>query len=390
MAATLNFRFLANDKGLSDGIKRSKKQLTGLERTTKNVASGMKRALGGVGIAIGISAITHALAGAGRAAAADAKSQRLLALQMRTTTKASDEQIASNEKFIGTLSNQVGVVDDELRPAFAKLLRGTGKVGKAQKLLKIALDGSAASGKPLSTVSDALTKAFNGNFTTLYKLAPQLKATKGGIDDYAASVKGAAVTAVDPFTKLTVVLDNLNEQVGAALLPAFEGLANFFIDNGPAISQFITDLFNPKTAIGQAFKKFGDTFGEFAVQVDDLFKRFDPNKKSGVVGFFEVLKAAVDLLAFSLEHVINLVDLLKGDNAYLKLVNVDPAVREQAARDLNLGGSQISTFTGSAAEKSGAKTYIINVNKATVSAPDVIREIQRYERQTGKTYLVTR
>jgi hypothetical protein len=382
--------FIGDYTDLKKKTERAEKSLERMRKKVQHQSRMMNQAFKKIGAGLGFFAITNALKRAGEAAANDARSQRLLALQLKTTTKASDKQIASNEKFIDTLSNQVGIVDDELRPAFAKLLRGTGKVGKSQKLLKIALDGSAASGKPLSNVADALTKAFNGNFTTLYKLAPQLKKTKGGIDEYAASVKGAAATAVDPFTKLTVVLDNLNEQVGTALLPAFQGLANFFIDNGPAISQFIKDLFDPKTALGQSFKKFGDTFADFAVQVDDLFKRFDPNKKSGVVGFFEVLKVAVDLVAIALEKVINLVDLLKGDNAYLKLVSTDAGVREQAARDLNLGGTQLQSFTGSVAEKTGMKQYVINVNKAIISAPDVIREIQRFERQTGKTYLVNR
>jgi hypothetical protein len=384
MAATLNFRFLANDKGLSDGIKRSKKQLSGLERTTKTVASGMKRALGGVGLAIGVSALTSALASAGRAAAADAKSQRLLALQMQTTTKASDKQIASNEKFIGTLSNQVGIVDDELRPAFAKLLRGTGKVKTAQKLLKVALDGSVASGKPLSTVSDALTKAFNGNFTTLYKLAPQLKKTKGGIDEYAASVENAAITGADPFSKLSTVLDNLNEQVGTALLPGFEKLANFFIDNGPAISQFITDLFDPKSKIGKSFQEFGNKLEDLATSVNDFFIQFDPDKKSGVIGFFQAVKTAIDGVITSIEIANNLINL--PANAYESGQKTGQNIVDRAAASkVQL---PIPSFTGR--NTTGQTNYTINVNKATVSAPDIIREIQRLERQTGKKYLATK
>jgi len=388
MAATLNFRFLANDKGLSDGIKRSKKQLSGLERTTKTVATGMKRALSGVGLAIGVSALTSALASAGRAAAADAKSQRLLALQMKTTTNATTKQIAANEEFIGGLSNQVGIVDDELRPAFAKLLRGTGKVEKAQKLLKIALDGSAASGKPLSTVSDALTKAFNGNFTTLYKLAPQLKKTKGGIDDYAKSVRGAATTAADPYSKLSVVLDNLNEQVGTALLPAFEGLSNFFIKNGPAISKFLKDLFDPKTPMGQAMERLGQVIDKVVKAVDGFFTQFDPDKKSGVLGFFRVLQAALDTVATTLDIIINSLNLITGNEAAKKILNgKDVSNPFASAIDLGItkgagigaGGANMSTL--------GSSNYTINVNKSNMAPGDIVREIQRYERQTGKKYL---
>jgi hypothetical protein len=386
--ATLNFRFIANDKGLQDGIKRSKKQLSSLERTTKTVATGMKRALSGVGLAIGVSALTSALASAGRAASEDAKSQRLLALQMKTTTNATAEQVSQTEDFIGKLSNQVGIMDDELRPAFAKLLRGTGKVSVAQKLLKIALDGSTASGKPLSTVSDALTKAFNGNFTTLYKLAPQLKKTKGGIDEYATSVKGAAKTGATSFSKLSTVLDNLNEQIGTALLPAFEGLSNFFIDNGPAISKFIQDLFNPKTPMGQAMERLGQVIDKVVKAVNTFFMQFDPDKKSGVLGFFRVLQAALDLVAGTLDIIINSLNLITGNEAAQKILNgKDVSNPFASAIDLGItkgagigaGGSNMSTL--------GSSNYTINVNKSNMAPGDIIREIQRYERQTGKKYL---
>ena len=378
--ATLNFKFLANDKGLQDGIKRSKKQLSGLERTTKSVASGMKRALGGVGLAIGISAITSALASAGRAAAADAKSQRLLALQMKTTTHATAKQVAGTEKYIGALSNQVGIVDDELRPAFAKLLRGTGKVAKAQKLLMIALDGAAASGKPLATISDALTKANNGNYTSLYRLAPQLKKTKGGIDEYAKSVKGAARTAADPYSKLTVILDNLNEQVGTALLPMFEALANFFVDNGPIISKFIKDLFEPKTKLGSSFAKFGKILGELFVQIDELFKNFDPDKKSGVVGFFTILNALLETTVDLIDKIVGGIKFIAGNTE-----DLGPVASKNIDMIANYGTVGLASIPGAVVPKN--TSYNINVNKATINAAELVKEIQRYERVTGKKYV---
>ena len=60
-----------------------------------------------------------------------------------------------NDKFIDTLSNQVGIVDDDLRPAMGQLVRATGDTAKSQKLLRLALDASAVSGKPLNTVARA-------------------------------------------------------------------------------------------------------------------------------------------------------------------------------------------------------------------------------------------
>jgi hypothetical protein len=302
------------------------------------------------------------------------------------------------------LSNQVGIVDDELRPAFAKLLRGTGRVGKAQKLLKIALDGAAASGKPLSSISDALTKAFNGNFTTLYKLAPQLKKTKGGIEEYAESVKNAAVTSANPFDKLSVVLDNLNEQVGTALLPAFEGLANFLIDNGPAISKFLEDLFDPNSATGKKVKEFGDKLAELGDKVNDFFKRFDPEKKDGVVGFFTLAKIAADGFLFVLDRIISAMDQLTAKSGFLAVTIGSEKDKKSTITGImkDLGFSKESIDKVNSANLSGMNrpelpvqkfegrntgTYNININKATMTPEQIIKEIQKYERITGRKYV---
>ena len=380
--------FIGDYTDLKKKTERAEKSLERMRKKVQTQSRMMNQAFKKIGAGLSLFALVNSLQRAGEAAAADAKSQRLLALQMKTTTKASDKQIASNEKFIGKLSEQVGIMDDELRPAFAKLLRGTGKVDKAQKLLKIALDGSAASGKPVATISDALTKAFNGNFTSLYKLAPQLKKTKGGIDDYAASVKGAAVTSADPYSKLSVVLDNLNEQVGTALLPGFEALSNFFIENGPAISKFVEDLFNPDTKLGKSFASLGTVIEKIFKTLESFFIQFDPNKKDGFLGFLNLLQAALDTIATTLDIIINSLNLITGNEAAQKILNGKDVTNPFAsAIDLGItkgagigaGGSNMSTL--------GSSNYTINVNKSNMAPGDIIREIQRYERQTGKKYL---
>jgi hypothetical protein len=164
------------------------------------------------------------LTDAAKAASEDAIAQDKLALQLKTSTNATDAQIAAIEKDITAMSKQTGVADDVLRPALANAARATGDMTRAQELLTIGLDVAAATGKPLTTVMNALEKAENGNTTALYKLAPQLKESKGGIDELAASVKGAAEVSASPFAKFKVSLDEAKETIGAAFLPVLEKL----------------------------------------------------------------------------------------------------------------------------------------------------------------------
>jgi hypothetical protein len=137
------------------------------------------------------------------------------------------------------MSQEAGVADDVLRPALANAVRGTGDLTTAQNLLKIGLDGAAATGKPLETIMKALTQAQNGNTTSLYKLAPQLKVTKGGVDDFAKSVAGAAGTSASPLSKFSVALNEAKETIGAAFLPVIEKLITTL---GPLITKVAPTL----------------------------------------------------------------------------------------------------------------------------------------------------
>ena len=105
-----------------------------------------------------------------RAAIEDEQAQLKLARALETATGATNTQIKAVEDQILKTSLATGVADDKLRPALQRLALATGDTEKAQKLLTLALDVSAATGKPLEAVSNALGKAYEGNTTALGKL----------------------------------------------------------------------------------------------------------------------------------------------------------------------------------------------------------------------------
>jgi hypothetical protein len=233
--ATLNFKFVANDAGLKSGVAAAKGHLDDLDGKTTSIGANIGKAFAAMGAALLAAGLVRGLKDAAQAAQEDEIAQRLLAEQLKLTTGATDEQVAAAERFISKMSLMSGIADDNLRPALQNAVRGTGSLAEGQKVLAIAMDGAAASGKPLDTVLQALIKAHNGNETALYKLAPQLKASKGDIDDYAASVKGMAEISANPFDKFKVSVDEAKEVIGAALLPAL----NTLIDT---LSPLVTSL----------------------------------------------------------------------------------------------------------------------------------------------------
>ena len=215
------------------GIKKAIAEFKQLEGAGAKSAFALKKAMLPAVAVIGT--LAAGLGMATQAAVEDQKAQDLLAQQLRTSAMATDDVIASNEQFISGLSRAFAVVDDDLRPAMANLVRSTGSVETAQSLMNTALDIAAATGKDLETVTLALGKAANGQTGALLKLDPSLKGvidSSSSLDDItqalAVSFGGAATVAAESFDGrmrgMKIAMDETKESIGAALLPVLEKL----------------------------------------------------------------------------------------------------------------------------------------------------------------------
>lgn len=187
-------------------------------------------------------------------AAADEAAQRNLALTIENTTTATSKQIAGVEDYISKTSLAIGITDDQLRPAFGRLVRSTKDVEEAQKLLNLALDISSATGKPLETVANALGKAYDGNLTSLSKLGLGLDASILKSKDFdlvfqsltgtfGGFAENEAQSTEKAFARIKIASDEVQEQIGTALLPLIQELTTFILtDVVPVIQQFVNGL----------------------------------------------------------------------------------------------------------------------------------------------------
>jgi hypothetical protein len=214
-------------------IQRARKEFGQLETASEKAQFAIRKAAVPAAAAVGV--LGAALFDATKGAIADEAAQVELARSLRQTTGATDALIASNEEWITTQGQLLGITDDELRPVMSKLARATGDVTRAQKLATQAMDIATATGKPLSAVTDALTRALGGNMTALGRLAPEFREmVKEGasFDDIMAEIAGtmggaaseAANTAQGQFKRLGVALSETKESIGAALLPAIQAV----------------------------------------------------------------------------------------------------------------------------------------------------------------------
>lgn len=216
---------------VDSGVKKAVKEFKQLETTGEKAQFAIKKAA--VPAAAALAGLGAALFDATKGAMEDAAAQKELARQLGISTGATDDQIKSVEGWISKQGELLGFSDDQLRPALASLSRVTYDLEESQKAAALAMDISAATGKPLETVTNALAKAYGGNTAALAKLDPSLRdMIKGGasLDEvfyalggtFGGAAQEAANTAEGGFKRLGISLAETKESIGAALLPIVE------------------------------------------------------------------------------------------------------------------------------------------------------------------------
>jgi hypothetical protein len=212
----------------SAGFDKAKKEFQSLQGFGAKSGFLLKNAM--VPAAGAVTALAGGLAMAAKAAIADEQSTKLLETQLRATLGPNQALADSMADFVDQTQLASGVADDELRPALAGLVRFTGDAAKAQDLLTLSVDASIATGKDLTTVSTAIGKAYDGNFTALKKLGVPLdeniiktKDFKAAQEALTAQFGGAAAANANTYAGRLAILkirfDEMVEAIGYRVLP---------------------------------------------------------------------------------------------------------------------------------------------------------------------------
>jgi len=222
--STLTLKVVADQSKFRAGMAAATKELAKFKRSTDRLNQSLNKGLGIVGLGLGLSKLTGFIKDSAMAATQDIKSKNQLALALQNTLHATKATTDAAERWIQTTSNQVAVLDDNLRPALATAVRSTGSLAKGTELLRTALDVSAGTGIDLETVTKAMSKAYNGNSGALKKLLPSIKTGTDFMSQLKEQFKGAAENAAmsDPIQGLAVIFDNLKETIGYQLVPALK------------------------------------------------------------------------------------------------------------------------------------------------------------------------
>lgn len=211
------------------GKKAFKQAETSTEKLTKNVKQLAKT----FGLAFGTAQVIAYGKASIKAAAEDQKAQKQLALALKNVGLGRDA--ATSEAYIQRLQSEFGIVDDLLRPAYQTLAVATGDTAEAQRLLNLSLDISASTGKDLTAVTAALSRAYLGNNTSLSKLGVGIskadlkaKSFQDITEQLTTTFAGAATASANTFQgsidKLGVATANVSEIIGTGLIDALTNL----------------------------------------------------------------------------------------------------------------------------------------------------------------------
>jgi hypothetical protein len=237
------------------GFKQAETALNKLTKTVRNFAATF-------GVAFGATALVNYSKQAVKAFAADENAARSLGMTLKNLNLDYFGASSAVNMYISNLEKQTGVLDDELRPAMDRLLRATGSITESQKLLNLALDISAGTGKDLTTVSQGLQKAYLGNNASLGRLGVGLSKAELTSSSFLTIQErltelfaGQATSAADGYqgslNKLTIASNNAKEIIGKDLVDAMRLLSG---DTGigqatSAIEGFATQVGNAITGV---------------------------------------------------------------------------------------------------------------------------------------------
>jgi hypothetical protein len=303
----------------SKAFKQAETSTQKLQRQVKNLGRTL-------GVTLGTAAIVRYAKASVKAFAEDENAARSLGITLKNLNLDYFGASSAVNMYISNLEKQTGVLDDELRPAMDRLLRATGSITESQKLLNLALDISAGTGKDLTIVSQGLQKAYLGNNASLGRLGVGLSKAELTSSSFleiqtrlSELFAGQAVSAADSlqgsFNKLTIAANNAKEAIGEGLIGALNILSGGQGDVTGGV---------------EVIDKMAKSIAEGAKNIAFMIKQFEALKPVIIaIGallliYFAPITAAVAALAFILAK--------GGENLRKSKFNLGPAQQSPGER----------------------------------------------------------
>lgn len=269
-----------------------KQATTAAQRLEKQVAK-----LGrGIGITLGTVAIGRFAKNSLNAFVADEAAANKLTVAVRNLGLEFANPYITD--YISNLEKTTMIADDELRPAFQRLLQQTGSIAKSQEILNTAVEVSRGSSESLGTVTEDLAKAYYGQTRSLRKYSLGLTQAQLETKSFAelqdilnSKFTGSSAAYLNSYAGqlgiVSLAWNNLQENAGKALftLAGAQGdqssgarRLGFLIDAfGVGLIEMADTLKKAVAAFGQAYLGFSSAVPQqtapAAAPGQELFRR---------------------------------------------------------------------------------------------------------------------
>jgi len=246
------------DKGFKDLDKNTKKSVKSLQKFGRTL-----------GVALTTTALVAFVKKSTQQFAELEKSTRRLESELNTLGIAFATSLATD--FTRSLALATGTSQDKLIPSLQKLVATTYTLTDAQKLLGLAVEISARKGLDLEQVTNALSRAFVGDYNSLVKLRIGFeKADVQGknFSELLTRLQGEfgtrqADTFADKLEKIKVGFEEAQVALGKGFIQGLE-------DSGVSVEEFQSKMIALGTTIGEALGKAVGAFDGFKNKLDEL------------------------------------------------------------------------------------------------------------------------
>lgn len=308
-----------------DDLKKKLKDADGAVEENSNKIGEFSKKVGKAFLVAGAAAAAYAgklLYDGVKAAIEDEKANAKLAATLINVAGATQQTIDEVLAYSRATELATGVTEDELRPSLNRLTIATKDASEAMRLQQVALDVAAGSGKSLDAVTQAISKAYEGNTASLARLgiglsAAELKTmsfteiTKLLSETFAGQADIAANTFEGRIQRLRLAFEDVRDSLAEKLLPFIEQFINFLFEKGiPALDGFVAGLTGDEglsAALNQT-QRGAETFGKSISGMIGIIQ-----------GFITFLREAIGLVIELVNQFVRAINIIKpgSDIGYL-------------------------------------------------------------------------
>lgn len=226
----------------------------------------------------GLNSLGDAIVDVTKAALEDAHQWNIVEGALKNAGLSVSTNLPKFQAMTDQLEMLSGVADNEISAGFAQMVRAGIDVSDQFNLMKIALDASAASGRPLASVIDLITKASAGADGALQKLGTEFGIEKVSGASFAQVMQEIGEKSAGAAKAAMSGAEGDLKQAGVAWERIKEAIGGPFVGLLGAAARGFNDLYTALNPTPPLLEDSADKVHNWSVQIHDLTDKLHDGK----------------------------------------------------------------------------------------------------------------